>query len=261
MRLVRLWWSFFKNALSRELEFRWHFLAMFSMDIVWYLIQYLLFDVLYSYAPMLGGWSRADIMLFLGTLFVIDALNMMLTSSNFWGFPELVRSGELDFYLMKPASTAFLSMFRYPSVGSVFNLGVALSVLIYALLQTPMHERLIGIVIFPLFVILGLMSTIAFQYIFMAIAVRIVAAEGIQWILFSLHMFGQRPDSIYRGMMRRLLLTIFPMAMMASIPAQLLMASPDYVTIAVSGLFAAAWYVVSLKIFNRALQQYSGASA
>ncbi len=260
-RLLRLWWSFFKNSLSRELEFRWHFLAMFSMDIVWYLVQYLMFDVLYLYAPQLGGWHRNDIMVFLGTMFVIDALNMLLTSSNFWAFPELVRSGELDFYLSKPVSTAFLAMFRFPSIGSMFNLIVALGFLIYSLSAVPLADRILGIVLYPLFIVLGLVAMIAFQYLFMALAIRMVAAEGIQWILHSLHSLGQRPDSIYRGFMRRALLTIFPMAMIASVPARLLQADPDFLELLISGVCTVVYLFLSIYIFERTLVKYSGASA
>ncbi len=261
MRYLRMWWSFFRNALSREMEFRWHFLAMFGMDIVWYSVQYLLFEVLYLYAPNLGGFSRPDILLFLGTLFVIDALNMMLSSANFWGFSDLVRSGELDFYLVKPLSTAFLCMFRYPSVGSMFNLIVAISFLIYALTGIPLAERWLGLVLYPFFVVLGVMTMMAFQFVFMAVNVRVVGSDGLSWILMNLETFGQRPDSIYSGMVRKIMLTAVPMAMLASIPARLLMHQPDYLLIGISGACALLWYIVSLNFFNKALVKYSGASS
>ncbi len=231
------------------------------MDIVWYGVQYLLFEVLYLYVPRFGGLNHDEIMVFLGTMFVIDALNMMLTSSNFWAFPEMVRSGELDFFLLKPVSPAFLSMFRYPSVGSLFNFFVALSFLIYAMSGVPLMDRMPGLLLYPLYIGLGLGTMVAMQYIFMAISIYTIGADGIQWILFNLHTLGARPDSMYTGIFRKILLTAVPMAMLASVPTRLLLPNPDYTLIGISGACAVAYMFISLRVFYRALSRYSGASA
>lgn len=260
-RYFTLWYSFFTNSLSRELEYRWHFIAQFTMDIVWYAVQLLLFEVLFLYAPTIGGINKTDMHIFLGTLFVIDAMNMTLTSHNFFAFPDLIRSGELDFYLIRPVSTVFMSSFRFPSIGSFMNLLTAISFLMYSLAQVPLAERIPGLLIYPLFVVLGLAVMTAFQLIFMGISVFTVGADGIQWILFTIHNFGMRPDTIYTGFFRKVLLYVFPLSLIASVPARLLFANPDYGLIASSGLCGIAFIYASYRFFTFALTKYSGASS
>lgn len=261
MRYLHLWYVFFKNALSREMEYRWHFIAQFTMDIIWYAVQLLLFEVLFLYTPTIGGISREDMYIFLGSLFIIDALNMTLTSHNFFDFPWLVRGGDLDFYLTKPVSPVFMSLFRYPAIGSIVNLVAAIGFMLFALWHFPFAERWLGLLCYPFFVVLGVSVMSAFQLVFMGIAVFTIGADGIQWIFFTLHNFGMRPDSIYSGYFHKLLLTVFPLSLIASVPARLLYANPDYMLIAGSGLCGLLFIYAAYRFFSYALTKYSGASA
>ena len=69
------------------MEYRGHLFAQVLIDVAWYGVQLALFNVIYQYTPSVGGLSHTEMLVFLATLFIIDAINMMLVSTNFWRFP------------------------------------------------------------------------------------------------------------------------------------------------------------------------------
>ena len=261
MRYIRLWWTFFKNCLTREMEYRGHFIAQVLIDVAWYGVQLALFNVIYQYTPRIGGLAHSEMMIFLATLFIVDAVNMILVSTNFWRFPSYVASGELDFYLMKPVNTFFFVFLRYPSIASIFNLLMGITLLVISIPQVHIPNPLMAIILYPLLIVCGFIVMSAFQTMVAAVSILLVGADGIQMVFHTLHQFGTKPDQIYTRNMRRFLIYIFPMAITASIPARALYGglSPQLILWCLA--LTAILSITALQFFNWALKRYSGASA
>ena len=47
------------------------------------------------------------------------------------------------------------------------------------------------------------------------------------WLSSEMTKYSRRPDSIYKGKFRRIVFTVFPMAMITSVPARTLIFGPD----------------------------------
>jgi ABC-2 type transport system permease protein len=257
----RIWRSFFNNCLAREMEYRGHLVMQFMIDMVWYGVQIGLFEVIYLNTPTVAGMNHASMLVFLGTLFVADAVNMMIFSHNFWHFPEYIRTGELDFFLVKPASTFFLVFFRYVNVAALLNLLFGVGFLIVAVHRAELVLTAWNLVLFAVMFCAGLCVNIAIQTTIAALSVWIVAGEGVQYLYHSLFSFATRPDAIYKGQMRRILLTALPFALIASVPARAL-AGTLSPTLAVWSVCASVvMLVASVRLFTYSLSKYSGASA
>jgi ABC-2 type transport system permease protein len=257
---LRLWGLFVAQALSREMEYRLPLWLSFLIDVVWYAVQVGLFELIYLHTPAVAGWSREEMAVFLGTLFTVDALNMALFSTNFWRIPQSVLTGELDFYLLKPVSPFFLVFLRYPNVASFLNLAVALTVLLYGLSMTGVPS-VWSAVAYPVFLVNGLLCMLSFQALIGAVAIRILAAEGIQQTFHILYQFGMKPDSIYTPLVRRILLYVFPMGLVASVPARVVLGKAPLELIIAGVLIPPVLLLLSRAAFMRALRFYTGASA
>lgn len=257
----RIWLAFFKNCLSREMEYRGHLFMQFMIDMVWYGVQIGLFEVIYLHTPEVAGFTQKEMLVFLGTLFVTDAVNMMLFSHNFWHFPEYVRTGELDFFLTKPASTFFLTCFRYINIAAIANLCFGVGFLVYAMVQAGLLVSFSAIAWFLVLCFTGLLLNIGLQTAFASIAIWTVAGEGIQYLYHTVFNFASRPDSIYKGYMRRAMLYVFPLGLIASVPARALLGTLD-IGLAVWSVFAGVAVLFgALQFFRWSLTKYSGASS
>jgi ABC-2 type transport system permease protein len=200
--------------------------------------------------------------LFLGTLFIVDGINMMMISTNFWRFPQYVTSGELDFYIIKPVSPFFMVFFRYINVASILNLITAVVFLLYGL-HISAHEYSFGqIVVYIGAIMSGTVILLAMQTMMASLSLFLVNAEGIQHIFHSLYQFAMKPSSIYSRTMQRMFVSVFPMAMVASIPARVLYDSTIPSWLIVWQLFGAVVFItIAVRFFRWSLKFYTGASS
>ena len=120
----------------RKSQFRWEFLNQVVMDLCFYVSFVLTFDILYGLgadgALTLGGWTHAEMRVYLGMAFIADAL-MMTFLGQHWHFGQDLKNGSLDSFRVRPGPTAFLYFFQRFSPEGLTNLAMATGWLIYAL--------------------------------------------------------------------------------------------------------------------------------
>lgn len=261
MHLFRLWITLFKNCLSRDMEFRLHYTLQVMVDIIWCIVQIGFFEVMFMYTPAFAGLSKSEIYLFLGTLFIVDSLNMMMIQSNFWHFPRHVNTGELDFFLLKPVPTIFLSYFRFINTASIVNVGISIIIFITGFM---MHDQIISLIQWGgwfMGIICGSLILFSLEAIVGSMAFYFVNASGVQSIFYALYQFAMRPDGIYSPFMRRILVTLFPLSLIASIPSSMLFTTASIETFLLMISITSITLVSAIAFFSRALKQYNGASS
>ncbi len=243
------------------MEFRLHYALQVLVDIVWCAVQIGFFEVMFMYTPAFAGLSRSEAYLFLGTLFIVDSLNMMLVASNFWHFPRHVNTGELDFFLLKPVSPLFLSYFRFINTASMVNVGVSIIIFIIGLM---MHDQSISIlqwIAWFMGLLCGSLILFSLEAIVGSMSFFFVNASGVQSIFYALYQIAMRPDGIYHPMMRRIFITIFPLSLIASVPSSMLFNSASIEMFGIMILMSIIMAFASMRFFSYSLQRYNGASS
>src|ERR1700733_11593819 len=94
-KMLRLEWALFKLSAIADLQVPFNLGLQFVNDILWYSMQIILFEALYLHVDSLGGWGIAEMRVFLGMLFLVDALQMILFSYNFDVFSEKIAHHDL----------------------------------------------------------------------------------------------------------------------------------------------------------------------
>ena len=261
MHLFRLWITLFKNCLSRDMEYRLHYVLHVLVDIVWCAVQIGFFEVMFLYTPVFAGLSKSEAYLFLGTLFIVDSLNMTLIASNFWHFPRYVNTGELDFFLLKPVSPLFLSYFRFVNTASLVN--VAVSFIIFGI-GLSIHDQSIHVMQWIGWIIgitCGSMVLFSFEAIVGSMSFYFVNASGVQSIFYALYQISMRPDGIYSSLFRKIFITIFPLSIIASVPASFLFSEASLETFLLMISITSITVFCAVKFFSLALKRYDGASS
>jgi ABC-2 type transport system permease protein len=264
MSVIKKYWflyiAMFRASFIADLEYRVNFLTRIVTDIFWYIAQIMTFEVLFMHTPLIGAWNQEQMRVFLGVVFVVDALYMIILSENLDQFSEKVRKGDLDLLLAKPANSQFMISLQKASTPAIGNLCIASSWFIYSMVQMPNFEwiRLLWLI---LLVPCGLIALYSMRFMMAATAVIFARSENLQFIWYQIYRLGMRPDSIYVPWMKWLLLTALPVGVIASVPAKALLEPPPY------GLFVwvVALSVILIYITNKfwkfALRSYSSASS
>jgi ABC-2 type transport system permease protein len=260
MKYWKLFKAFAKASFVADLEYRANFVTRIATDIFWYAAQIMTFETLFRHTDKIGGWNIEQTRVFLGVLFVVDGLYMILFHDNLDRMSDRVRKGELDLLLAKPVDSQFMLSLQRISTALIGNLIIGTSWLVYALSHFSEFEavRLLWLLIL---VPAGLLCLYSVRFIFCATSLLLTRAENIQYLWFQLYKLGMRPDSIYFPWLRFLILTVLPVGIVASVPATALVGPPQY------GLFiwVTVWSLTLLYIshlfWNWCLKHYSSASS
>jgi ABC-2 type transport system permease protein len=261
LRYLRLYGQFVKFACMRAMEFRLDFHFRIVMDVIYYAVNLAFFKVLYLHTNRLGGWTEPQAMLFVATYLVLDAISMTVFSNNMYWFPTLVNRGDLDYYLVRPVSSLFFLSLRDFAANSFVNFLMALGIFGWALSHYPDP---IGPGRFILFIFLVLNGTFLHYILRMLVLIPVFwtqSARGFDQTYWSLTKFMERPDGLFTGWVRRLIIFVLPFALMASFPARYLfegwntslMATLIGVTLVFFGILVGFW--------NLGLRSYSSASS
>ncbi|MFN7262289.1 MAG: ABC transporter permease [Pseudobdellovibrionaceae bacterium] len=260
IKYLRLYKAFFKASLIADLEYRANFLTRIATDIFWYLAQIVTFETIYRHTDLIGGWSIEQMRVFLGVLFVVDAFYMILFHDNLDRMSERVRKGELDLLLAKPVNSQFMLSCQRLGTAMIGNLMIGTSWLVWSLTQLP-EFHLANLLWLLVLVPAGLLVVYSCRFIFSSTAVIFTRSENLMYLWFQLYKLGMRPDSIYVPWLRILLLTVFPMAFIVSVPARSLLFQPAYGLFAWAILWSLGLLFLSHLFWRFALKHYSSASS
>lgn len=259
-KYLRLYKAMFRASFIADLEYRANFLTRFVTDIFWYIAQIITFEVLFTHTNQIGGWNLSQMRVFLGVVFIVDALYMIILSENLDQFSEKVRKGDLDLLLAKPINSQFMISLQKASTAAIGNLCIACSWFLYSLVQ--LHDfqwiRLLWLIIL---IPCGLVAVYSMRFMMASTAVIFAKSENLQFIWYQIYRLGMRPDSIYVPWMKWLLLTALPVGVIASVPARALLEPPHY------GLMS--WVIIltllllygTNRFWRFALKFYSSASS
>ncbi len=265
MKYLRLLVAFAKASFIADLQYRANFATRIVTDIFWYLAQIITFETIYHHTQKIGTWGVEEIRIFLGILFVVDALYMFFFSENLDKISERVRKGELDLLLAKPVNSQFMISFQRFNTAIIGNLIIGVTWLIFSLINfSQTHaETFHWSRLFWLFILIpcGLISVYVVRFSFATMAIFLTRAESIQYLWFQIYRLGMRPDSIYHPWLRFAILTIIPVGSIASVPTSFLVDTPNPAML----LWVMIWSVLLLwlskKLWKFSLKFYSSASS
>ena len=122
-RYARLLGSLARFSLAREMAFRSNFLVKVSVEVLWLGILLAFYKVVFAKTNVVAGWSEAEYLFFVGCFFAINGVIECLFLDNCNELAELVRTGDLDFLLLKPIDEQFLVSCRRIDWGTSLERG------------------------------------------------------------------------------------------------------------------------------------------
>lgn len=261
VRYLRLFGYFVAFAFSRSFEFRFDFFARILMDVLYYAVSIAFFKILFLHTPTLGGWTEPQMMIFVAGYCMVDAVNMTLFANNMWQIPLLVNRGDLDYYLLRPVSSLFFVSLRDFAANSFVNLLMTMGILAWAIMRYPEPISAAKVVLFVLLILNG---NLLFYCMCMFAVLPVFftqSGQGFGQLIWNLMKFGERPDRIFTGWMRRILVTIIPFSLVASFPTRLFLEEFDPMILLHTLTVSAVLFTILVTTWNFALRRYASASS
>src|SRR5262245_22652660 len=260
-RYVRLWLSFARFSLVRELAFRTNFLVKITVEILWLGILLLFYHTVFQQTSVVADWSQGEYLFFVGCYFALGGLMETFFLENCNQFADLVRSGDLDFYLLKPIDEQFLVTCRNLDWSCTANVLMGAGVMIYALTLLPDWQFELGrTALFLLLFVCGVALAYGFLLLLTSASVWFMRNQSLyeMWWLFTTLM--RYPREIFRrgwaapaGFFFSFMV---PIMLVINVPARLMVKALEPAFVGYTLLATAAVLFLSRRFFFYALRRY-----
>ena len=260
-RYFSLWGSFFNNSLTRDLEFKANFIGGLLVDIIYYGIQFFFFSIIYSYVDAIGVFTREDVMIFLVITFLADTFYMFFFSGNLFNLNRWMVRGDLDYFLLKPVNSQFMVSFRYVKSYAIVSFVILLIMLTNLVLDYPKPIGIFNVIAFVISFLMGTILWYGVDFIISSSCFWFKNFSVSGWLSHEILKFSTRPDSIYTGLLRKMLFSMIPMILIASIPTRTLLYGPNIQYLLWQLFIAMIFLLFTRIIWKRGLLRYESASS
>lgn len=245
--------------MAEATTYRLNFVLVMVMDLIFYATAMGSVDFLFQYVPAIGPWDREHFMFFISFMLAVDHLHMTFISENFWNFSGEVRSGKLDFVLLRPVSGIFISFFRLIRGGTMLN-GVAPWALLVHFGTRIDFDFWSWIYLVPM-VLLSLALAVAIEILMTLSSFWTISSYGINFLRMQVQQLARWPDFIYQYYFRKFFTFILPILAVGSGPVQFLF-EKGLPTLSAWAIAALTCLVLLIRVvWRKALAAYESASS
>lgn len=265
-RYPRLFWSFARYCLVRELSFRVNFVTRCVADVLWLGLIVAFFEIIFLNTDSIGGWDRWQYLFFMATGFILNGIIGTFFLDNCTNLSDLIREGNLDFALIKPIDEQFLISFERMDWSSLPSLGFGVGLLFFASWHLENPLTFSGAAGYFVLIVAGTAVMYSLLLTMAASSVWIVRNQGLYEMWFYVNQFSRYPAEVYHGnvaadALRFGLTFILPVLLAINVPARFGARSVDWQICAYLAVAAVISLLASRWFFRYALRAYRSASS
>ena len=230
--------TFARNSLVRDMTFRTNFILQCISSISWTVMNIGFYIIIFQHTSMIGeegGWHQYEFFVFLATTWFINSIVQTFFMPNAQEFSELIRTGNLDFALLKPIDTQFLISFQKVDWASLSNFVMAVALLVYSLTkltaqpENPLTLQWSMFLLYPFFILCGVMIMYSIMVALASTSIWLGRNQTLYNFWFYITNFSRYPMEIYqRGggwALWGAFTVVVPVLVVVNIPARI-MAQP-----------------------------------
>lgn len=271
---LRVLWIFIRNNLVRAMSFRANFLIECISSTSWILMNIGFYVLVFQHVPVLvegTGWGKFEFFVFLATTMLVNSVVQAFFMPNAQEFSELIRTGNLDFALLKPIDTQFLISLSRIEWSALANFCVGLGLLGYSLWKlttradAPLVIAPIVLILYPFYLLCGITILYSLMISLAATSIWLGRNQTLYNFWFYITNFSRYPMEIYESFLplQWFFTFIIPVLVVVNVPARMmaLPLSGEWL-LPLFAVFAAFGSLLASRfIFTMALRSYRSASS
>lgn len=259
--LFRVWRSFARTSIVREMEFRGNFLIGIVRQFAWLSFFLFFIHTAFLHTNSIAGWQKEEMFILLALSRLFEGIVDLLFTRNLAEFPRSVQQGKFDFNLLKPMPVQFYTSFQRLNVSILGNVLGGIGLLAYALMQLPSLPTVPESLIFILVSFAGITTFYCLLVLTASLVFFLERLESL-WSLFMLYTEPLTvPFDVFPGAVRIVLSYLIPIAFIVFVPAQALTNKLSWWQIPVAFGVTIIFFLLSNLVWKAGLRRYSSASS
>ncbi len=227
--------TFASNSLVRDMTFRTNFVLQCVSSIGWTAMNVGFYLIIFQHTGSIGedsGWDREKFFLFIATTWFINSLVQAFFMPNAQEFSEMIRTGGLDFALLKPIDTQFLISFRRIDWSALSNFFAGLVIAAVSLVMIANREvgamvpTPLSVMLYLVFIVFGVIIMYSLMICLSATSIWLGRNQSLYNFWFYITNFSRYPMEIYNRGWGQPLFGFFtfvvPILVVVNVPARLL---------------------------------------
>lgn len=251
--------KFVSTSVAEATSFRVSFILMVFMDVFFNLSSLFTVSIIYDHVSLIGSWSKNHLLFFTSFMLVVDCFHMLFLSHGFWRFSDDLKSGNLDFILLRPTSSIFTVFFRYFKPSSVPDIFLTFGLLIYY--GNKINLQWLDWLLLPFLILISFVLLALIEFIISCAMFWLVEGIGVNFLRMQMQSMSRMPDFIYANAMKRIFTFLVPILLIGSGPVHFLLdKSYWYLIVAMIIAIIICFYLLQY-IWNKGLDFYDSASS
>ena len=272
MYYLRVFATFFRNSLIREMMFQGNFLIQIITRAFWFFAQIALFEIIFRAVPEINGWTRDQYFVFMATGMLINGIVETFFMPNCANLSEQIRTGRLDFALIKPVDTQFLVSLERVNLAMLSQVMLALCLLLRSLWNIGQPISPQQLVMYLVFIAVGVFFFYSMMIVTACSSIFLGRNQGLYDFWFYITVFARYPRSIYDGrdadrfeageILQFGFSYIMPILLVITVPARVMvntLSEKHWAVVAVAA--AVAGLVIARLVFRWSFSHYRSASS
>lgn len=252
---------YFKYSFMQEMEYKFNFIFGGLFELIWLIMYVILLNVIYSGTESIGGWNKYQVLMLTFHGGLIDALFTFLMVPGLGQLPQLVNSGELDFYLLKPINKRFYLSCRCFSFSQIKNIAINIIGIIFCYIKMDREFTFVNILGYILLSVSGFLIIYSIIFVLMSLSFWVIKIDVVMSVCSEIITIGNKPMSIYPKISQKILIYVIPILVAFNFPIIFLLENNNLLLIFLSFSIAIIWFLLSSMIFHKGLKKYASASS
>lgn len=236
----------------------WTWAIVHSMTL---LSMILFFRIIYNGTSSINGWTEYQSLLVLGVGTLVTGLGSLTFFPFMYNFGQDIAEGDLDMRLLKPLDVHFQSAFHWVDTEDFIVVPNSLLLITYALWKLHPSHLLINIVGFIPVFISGMVILFSVLTLIQSMAFKLIRVDSVANFYWSIVNITKYPAKAIKGLGLISSMLLVPIAVISSLPAEILFGRWDWTWIVGSIVSAIILFAFSRWVFMSALRHYSSASS
>lgn len=261
MRYARLLALQLRMSITSGAQYRLEFVLRGAMSLFWVVVALIPVVAVFQQRPEVAGWSYAEALVVVGWFTFLKAVLEGAVTPSLTAVVEGVRTGALDFVLLKPADAQFLVSTAKFEPWRVLDFAGALAILGYAFHALGRWPSPRNVLVATTLLLVAVLLLYSIWILVVSASFWVVRVDNLSYLLGSIFDAARWPVTVFPRVLRFVFTFVFPLALMTTLPAEALLGRLSAATAwaAVGG--GVAFAAIARLVWLRAIRAYTSASS
>lgn len=261
MHLWRVCVSHGRIGLLTDLQYRANFVNQLIVSLLSVGLSLGSIFLVFRHTSALGAWTQPDLLLLIGVHMTVRGFIGLFVRPSLHAFVEGVRTGDVDFVLLKPVDSQLYVCLQRFRVWSLFDVLLGVGLILWSAVGLKVAASPGAVLLFLAALGAGCAVVVAFWFVLSVASFWFVRVDNIFVFFDALFDTARWPVTIYPAFLRIALTFVIPVAWAVTVPAALLSGHMTAGALSLAGLVPAGFCLAARLCWQWGLRRYSGASA